>query len=197
MKNIHRVNREIKCRQLILIDETGKNLGVMNLEEALKISESRGYDLVEVAPSAVPPVCKMMDYGKYKYELRKREKRAKKAHKKIEVKEIRLRTTISSHDLATKLNRAREFLQEGNKVKFAVFFRGRENTIASKGEELLNKCVEYLKDISIIEKPINKEGYIMITVLAPKKVKTKGGKENAEVKNTQGSIQADKNNIQR
>ncbi|MFN7182015.1 MAG: translation initiation factor IF-3 [Planctomycetota bacterium] len=196
MKNFHRINRTIRSRQVLLIDETGKNLGIVSLEEALKISESRGYDLVEVAPSAVPPVCKVMDYGKYKYQLQKREKEAKKAHKKIELKELRLHISISNHDLETKVRRAREFLSDGNKVKFTVFFRGREVALASKGEELLNRCIEYLKDISIIEKPINKEGNIMMVVLAPQKKGVKGGKSHAEVKNSQSSLETDKNNSQ-
>lgn len=196
MANYHRINRQIRSPQIRLIDETGKNLGIVNIEEALKIAEARGYDLVEVSPSAIPPVCKIMDYGKYKYELQKREKQAKKAQKRIELKELRLRISISDHDLETKIRRAREFLEDGNKVKFNLMFRGREIELTEKGEGLLKRCIEYLKDISIIEKPINKDGRIMMVVLSPlpKKVTSKGGSGDAEVKNPQSGSKKSENN---
>ncbi len=192
--NLHRINRFIKSRQVRLIDEEGKNLGIVNIEEALKIAESRGYDLVEVSPSAVPPVCRMMDYGKYKYELQKKEKMAKKAQKKVELKELRLGIAISDHDLGTKIRRAKEFLQDGDKVKFTLMFKGREMGLIGRGEELLKRCIEYLKDISIIEKPVVREGRRMMVVLAPQKKLSKGGNVNAEVKNPQVGGKKDQNN---
>jgi translation initiation factor IF-3 len=192
LKNLHRINREIKSPQVRLIDETGTHLGIFDISEALTIAFNRGLDLVEVSPNANPPVCKIMDYSKYKYELQKKEQMAKKLHKKIEVKELRLHISISPHDLQTKIRRAREFLSDGNKVKFRVIFRGRENAFTNKGEELLNKCIEYLKDISIIEKPVTLERNVMEVVIVPNRM-GKGG-SGGEVKNPQGGSQASKNN---
>ncbi len=161
------MNEQIKARKIRVISKDGKQLGIMSPQEALKIAEESGLDLVTVAPQANPPVCRIMDYGKFKYEQNKKEKEAKKKQKTINVKEVKLRPNIEEHDFNTKLNNARKFLQKGDKVKVTIMFRGREITHPELGRELCDKLAEGVKDVSTIEKKPKVEGKNMIMVLGP------------------------------
>ncbi|WP_457641633.1 translation initiation factor IF-3 [Persephonella sp.] len=165
-----RVNEQIRVREVRLIDEKGQNLGIVPTEEALKLAEERGLDLVEVSPNAKPPVCKIMDYGKYKFEQKKKEKEAKKKQraKMQNVKEIKFRVKIEDHDYKTKVKHIREFIEDGDKVKVWIWFRGRENVHPEIGERLANRIIEDLSDIAKVEKPPKKEGRNMIFTLVPK-----------------------------
>ncbi|WP_231578010.1 translation initiation factor IF-3 [Thermorudis peleae] len=149
------------------MDENGTNLGVVRTNEALRIARERGLDLVEVQPNAVPPVCRIMDYGKYRYEESRREREARKRQKVIEVKEIRLRPRIDDHDLQTKLRQAQGFLADGAKVRFTVMFRGREIAHQELGEKLLQRVVEAMTGHAVIEQPPHLEGRNLILVVAP------------------------------
>lgn len=148
-----RVNRAIRARQVRVIDEDGKQLGIFTIQEALNIAEERDLDLVEVAPHATPPVCRLLDYGKYCYEQAKREREARKAQKTSMLKEIRLRPKTDDHDLETKARRAREFLLDGDKVKITVRFRGRERSHPELGQRILEQLIGLLKDVAEIEHP--------------------------------------------
>lgn len=150
-----------------LIDEDGQQVGIMSLQEALAISQARELDLVEVAPDATPPVCRIMDFGKYMYKLAKREKKARKAQR-AEVKEIRLGPKTGDHDVAFKIRDARRFLNGGCKVKVRVRFRGREITYPELGREMLNRIAQELKDISNIEQEPHMESDSLLMILSPK-----------------------------
>ncbi|WP_456465747.1 translation initiation factor IF-3 [Persephonella sp.] len=165
-----RVNRQIRAKEVRLIDENGQNLGILPVEEALRIAEDKNLDLVEVSPNANPPVCKIMDYGKYKFEQKKKEKEAKKKQKaKMQnVKEIKFRIKIEDHDYQTKVRHIREFIEEGDKVKVWIWFRGRENIHPELGEKLANRIIQDLSDIAKVEKPPKKEGRNMLFTLVPK-----------------------------
>ena len=152
-----------------LIDEQGTQLGVMPTAEALRIAREREIDLVEVAPNADPPVCRLMDYGKYLYERSKREREARKAQKQTEVKEIRLRPKTGEHDIAYKIRDARRFLKKGAKVKVRIRFRGREITHPEVAKELLDRIAEELSDVAVVEQPGRMEGRTMLMILAPNK----------------------------
>ena len=167
----YRVNRQIRAREVRLIDETGKQVGIVSLQEALKLAEEKGLDLVEIAPQAKPPVCKIMDYGKFKYELKKKEREARKKQREhqIEVKDIRMKVRIEEHDLRVKLKHMREFLEDGDKVRVRLRFRGRENIHPELGEKLFKRIVEELQDVSEVESGPKKEGPFMIFTLAPKR----------------------------
>lgn len=141
----------------------------MSLAEALRLAESRGTDLVEVAPQATPPVCRLLDYGKWRFEQSKREREARKHQKVIEVQEVRLRPKIDPHDVEYRLRQARKFLTEGKKVKLWVLFRGRELSHPELGLELLNRSVEALKDVATVEGSVVSEGRTMYVMLAPAK----------------------------
>ncbi len=154
-----------------VISPDGKQLGVMPTRDALNLARDAGYDLILVAPNANPPVCRMMDLGKYKYELKKKAKEAKKKQKVIEVKELRFRPKIEEHDYQVKLKHAREFLEDGDKVKVVMRFRGREMAFIDTGREVLNKLASDLADVAVIEKQPDLEGRQMIMVLAPKQHK--------------------------
>jgi len=169
----HKINFEIKSPQLRVIDEQGNMLGIMSRNEAMKLAEQRELDLVEIAPQANPPVCKIIDYGKFSYELAKKEKLQKKNQQQQQMKEIRFKWRTDTHDFNFKTRHAREFLLEGNKVKGSVMFRGREITHTDVGKELLEKFVEELKDIAKIDSPIKMEGKNMSVILAPDKQKKK------------------------
>lgn len=143
----------------------------MSAAEALKIAESRNLDLVKIAPMAKPPVCKIMDYGKFRFEKAKREKEAKKNQKTIEIKEIRLSLNIDTHDFETKINHARKFIASGNKVKVSIRFRGREMAHPELGQVIMKRCAEALVDCASIEKPAKLEGRQMLMFLAPKNTK--------------------------
>ncbi len=151
-----------------LIDVSGKQLGIMPTREALRISRDHQLDLVVVAPNAKPPVCRIMDYDKYKYEQSKREKEARKKQKVITVKEVRLRPNIEEHDLKVKMRNAMRFLTSGDKVKVTVRFRGRQITYTDAGRELLNEIAEGVKELGIVEKGARVEGRQMTMVLAPR-----------------------------
>ena len=151
-----------------MIDSDGSQLGVVPIRKALEIAEERKLDLVNVAPTAKPPVCKIMDYGKYKYELAKKEKEARKKQKVINVKEIRLTPNIEIHDLNVKAKRANEFLDSGDKVKVSVRFRGREMGHTEIGKVVLNDFANLTKDHGSIEKPAKLEGRNMVMFLTPK-----------------------------
>ena len=144
------INRQIKAREVQLIGENGEKLGIISFNEALEKAEEKKLDLVLVAPNSTPVVCKIMNYGKYKFEQAKKEKEAKKKQKALEVKEIRVTPNIEEHDFGFKSKNARKFLQEGNKVKITVRFRGREVNNSKAGEVVLNKFIENLEDISIV-----------------------------------------------
>jgi len=169
----YRVNHQIKAKECRLIDENGNQIGIVPLKEALRIAEEKGLDLVEIAPNANPPVCKIMDYGKFKYEMQKKEKEARKKQREhqIEVKDIRMNVRIDEHDLQVKLKHIREFLEEGDKVKVWIKFRGRENMHPELGDKLANRIIEELKDVAQVEVEPKKEGGFMLFVLAPKKKK--------------------------
>lgn len=163
-----RVNRKIRIPQVRLIDVDGAQVGVLATSEALAMAEQKGLDLVEVSPKARPPVCRIMDYGKYMYQLNKRAKEAKKRQHMTQIKEIKMRPKIEPHDYDFKLRHAREFLEGGDKVKCTVTFRGREMAHKELGIRLMNKVAEDLADMASVEVPISAEGRAMMMVLALK-----------------------------
>ncbi len=163
-----RVNERIRVPQIRLVDEDGKMVGITNTREALDIARQRGFDLVEVSPGASPPVCRIMDYGRYKYEQSKKAKRARKKQHVMHVKEIKMRPKIESHDYGFKMNHARRFLENNNKVKFSLIFRGREVTHPDIGLRILKRVAEELSEIATVEAGPKKEGMTMMMVLCPK-----------------------------
>jgi translation initiation factor IF-3 len=165
---LHRVNERIKSPELRVIAEDGRQLGVMTRGEALAMAREQNTDLVEVAPQADPPVCRLMDFGKFQYERAKRDREARKAQKEVEVKEIRLRPKTGEHDIAVVLRRARKFLQDGSKVKARVRFRGREITHPEVAEDLLRRVANDLQDVADVEKSPGMEGRSLLMILAPK-----------------------------
>ena len=163
------INRQIRAKEVQLIGDNGEKLGVVSLNEAIEKAEDKNLDLVLVAPNATPPVCKIMNYGKYKFEQAKKEKEAKKKQKVLETKELRVTPNIEEHDFGFKSKNARKFIEDGNKVKITVRFRGREVNNSKSGEVVLNKFIEELSDIATVEKPPRLEGRNMFTILAKKK----------------------------
>ena len=161
-----RVNERIRAREVRLIDEEGQMVGVMTSSQALAMARERGLDLVEVSPMAVPPVCKLMDYGRFKYEQSKKENEARKHQKVSELKEIRLSPRTDDHDLSVKARKIEEFLAEGDKVKVGVRFRGRELAHPELGRQLLEKIIAGLKSIAVIERPPLMEGKIMSMIVS-------------------------------
>ncbi|MCG0238470.1 MAG: translation initiation factor IF-3 [Firmicutes bacterium] len=151
-----------------MISETGEQIGILPLREALRIAADRGLDLVEVAPQARPPVCRLMDYGKYKYEQSKREREARKKQKVIDIKEIKMRPNIEDHDFEVRVRNAERFLRDGDKVKATIMFRGREIVHADLGKAVLDRLYERVKDLCVVERPAKVEGRNMIMILAPK-----------------------------
>jgi translation initiation factor IF-3 len=166
-KDERRINESITVPEVRLIDIDGGQLGVMKTSQAMSIAQDRNTDLVEVAPQANPPVCRLMDYGKFLYEAQKRERDARKSQTKVEVKEIRLRPKTGEHDIQYKLENARKFLKRGAKVKVRLRFRGREVTHPQVGRDLMERVAEELSDISIIEKRPAMEGMTMLMILGP------------------------------
>ncbi|MGB9976684.1 MULTISPECIES: translation initiation factor IF-3 [Thermovenabulum] len=162
------VNHEIKAKEVRVIDVDGKQLGIMPIKEALRLAQERQLDLVKVAANAKPPVCKIMDYGKYKYEMSKKEKEARKNQKVINIKEIRMSPSIETHDFMVRVKSALRFLEDGNKVKVTIKFRGREIAHSQIGEEVLKRFAESVKEKGEVEKPPTIEGRNMIMMLAPK-----------------------------
>lgn len=164
-----RINEEIRAAEVRLIDEDGSQIGVVSIAEALQFARTRETDLVEVAPNTTPPVCRLMDYGKFLYERSKREREARRSQKQTEVKEIRLRPKTGEHDIAYKIRDARRFLQKGAKVKVRIRFRGREITHPEVARELLDRISEDLSDVAVIEKSGEMEGRTMLMILTPSK----------------------------
>jgi translation initiation factor IF-3 len=152
-----------------LIDEDGEQVGIVPTDEARQLAADRGLDLVEVSPNARPPVCRLMDYGKYKYEAARKAREAKKKQHNVQVKELKLRPKIEEHDLEFKLRHARRFLEDGDKVKFTMRFRGREITHPELGERVLNEVRDLLADIASVEAGVSREGRSMTMVLAPRR----------------------------
>ena len=165
------INEEIRDRELRVIDADGEAIGIMSAAEALKIAEEKNLDLVKIAPQAKPPVCKIMDYGKYRFEQTKREKEARKNQRIIEIKEIRLSLNIDKHDFETKVNHAKRFLESGNKVKVSIRFRGREMAHPENGLVAMSNFSEACQEFSCVEKPAKLEGRSMMMFLAPKPTK--------------------------
>ena len=163
-----RINDEINAKEVKLIAENGEQLGVMSFDEAIKIAEEKELDLVEVAPGAEPVVCKIMNYGKYKYEQARKEKEAKKKQKVADVKEIRLSSTIDTHDFEFKAKNAKKFLEDGDKVKATIKFKGRELNNTSFGVNVLNKFAEALSEVGTVDKAPKLEGKSMILLINPK-----------------------------
>lgn len=163
------INEQIKDKEIRLIGENGEQLGVMSAKDALKMAREAELDLIKIAPTAKPPVCKIIDYGKYRYELARKEKEAKKKQKVTDIKEIRISPNIESNDLNTKVNAARKFLEKGDKVKVTLRFRGREMAHMANSKVILDVFAEKLADIAVLEKPAKLEGRTMQIVLAEKR----------------------------
>jgi translation initiation factor IF-3 len=163
------INEMIRAREVRVVDDEGGQLGILAIAEAMAVAEQRGLDLVEVAPEAQPPVCRIMDYGKYKYQQSKRAAEAKKKQVKVEIKEVKLRPKTEEHDFQFKAKNARRFLEEGNKVKVTIMFRGREVTHPEFGHRLIEKLVAELADVGQAESHPSMSGRFMTMVLAPKK----------------------------
>ena len=165
-----RVNDRIRAKEIRVIDDQGNQLGVMLPQQALDLARERGYDLVEVSPTAVPPVCRIMDYGQFLYERKKKEHSAKKKQKQFKVKEIKFRPKTDEHDYQFKLKNITRFLTEGDKVKATIIFRGRENFHQDIGFRILERLRKELLETGIIEVPPRKEGSLLHMIIAPKKV---------------------------
>lgn len=162
------INEEIRDPEVRLIDENGAQLGIVPIREAQALADERGLDLVKLAAGSVPPVCKLMDYGKYRFDMMKREKEQRKNQKVIEIKEVRLSATIDLHDMEVKAKAARKFFSEGNKVKVSIRFRGRQITHGDIGLDVMTQFYEMVQDVSSIERSAKQEGRNMFMVLAPK-----------------------------
>lgn len=163
------INEQIRDKEIRLIGENGQQLGVMSPREAMAMAEEAGLDLVKVAPTANPPVCKIVDYGKYKYEQLRKEKEAKKKQRIIEIKEIRLTPNIDTNDLNTKVNAARKFLSKGDKVKITMRFRGREMAHMNSSKHILDDFAQSLSDVATVEKEPKVEGRSMTMFLTEKR----------------------------
>jgi translation initiation factor IF-3 len=161
------INEAIRAKEVRLIGPDGEQIGIKSLREALAIAEEAGLDLVNVAPQAKPPVCRVMDYGKYRYEMQKKEKEARKNQKVVEVKEVRFSSKIEEHDYQTKLRNVIKFLKAQDKVKCSVRFRGREITHADIGQRVLERIAKECEDIAVVERKPKLEGRSMIMILAP------------------------------
>ncbi len=162
------INEEIRDREVRLISDTGEQLGIMSSRAAQAIADEKGLDLVKIAAGSTPPVCKIMDYGKYRYEQTKREKEQKKNQKIIEIKEVRLSATIDTHDMEVKAKACSKFLQDGNKVKVSIRFRGRQITHGDVGLDVMEAFYQLVNDDATIEKPAKQEGRNMFMILTPK-----------------------------
>ncbi len=162
-----RINQDIKAKEVRLINYNGENLGVVSLKEALHIAEDVGLDLIEISPQVNPPVCKVLDYGKYKYEQQKKKNEAKKNQKVVSIKELKLRPMIDTHDYEVKLKQAKKFLAQGDKVKFTMRFKGRELSANDMGKEVLNKLIEDLEGICKVDAAPKLEGKQMFMMVSP------------------------------
>ena len=168
-KRFIRTNDRIRAREIRVIDDEGKQIGILPPYEALKMAREKNLDLVEISPSAVPPVCRIMDYGKFLYQQEKKEREAKKHQKTITVKEVKFRINVDDHDYDTKKNHVLRFLDEGDKVKATIFFRGREMTRTGLGRQILERLIKDVEDKSIVEFRPRQEGNTLHAILAPKK----------------------------
>ncbi|ACU91071.1 translation initiation factor IF-3 [Desulfomicrobium sp. ZS1] len=166
-----RRNKQIRAKEIRVVGDDGNQLGIMTVPEALEQAEAKGLDLVEVAPNAKPPVCKIMDYGKYLYEEKKKSQEAKKRQTQIQVKEIKFRPHTDDHDLMTKIKHIRRFIEDGDRCKVTVFFRGREMAHKDRGQVILDRIVEMVSDVAKVEQTSRVEGRTMFLLLAglPKK----------------------------
>lgn len=162
-----RINREIKAKEVRLINYNGENAGVVSLAEALKIAQEVGLDLIEISPQVTPPVCKILDYGKYKYEMQKKKNEAKKNQKVVSVKELKLRPMIDTHDYEVKVKQAKKFLSQGDKVKFTMRYKGREMSANDLGKEILNKLLEDLDGLCKVDSAPKMEGKQMFMIVSP------------------------------
>ncbi|WP_417168791.1 translation initiation factor IF-3, partial [[Clostridium] scindens] len=158
------INGQIRDKEVRVIGEDGEQLGIMSSREAMKLAQEAELDLVKIAPKAQPPVCKIIDYGKYRYELARKEKEAKKKQKTVEVKEVRLSPNIETNDLNTKVNNAKKFISKGNKVKVTLRFRGREMAHMQQSKHILDDFAKLLEDVAVVEKPAKLEGRSMSMV---------------------------------
>ena len=163
------INEQIRDKEVRVISESGEQLGVMTSKEAMKLAEEAGVDLIKIAPTAKPPVCKIMDFGKYRYEQTRKEKEAKKKQRVIEIKEVRLSPNIDKNDLNTKVNRAGKFISKGDKVKVTLRFKGRELAHVNTSKAILDEFAELLSDVAVVDKPAKFEGRSMIMFLAEKR----------------------------
>jgi translation initiation factor IF-3 len=168
-KNELPINEEIRDKEVRLIDTDGTMLGIISSKEAQKLADSKNLDLVKIVGNAVPPVCKIMDYGKCKFELAKKDKEVKKNQKVVNIKEVRISAKIEEHDFDFKVKNALKFLQDGNKVKVSIRFKGREMHYTTSGEVVLGKFAQVVSDVSIVEKQPKLEGRSMAMILGPKK----------------------------
>lgn len=162
-----RINREIKSKEVRLINYNGENLGVVSITEALKIAQEVGLDLIEISPQVTPPVCKVLDYGKYKYEMQKKKNEAKKNQKVVNIKELKLRPMIDTHDYEVKVKQAKKFLEQGDKVKFTMRYKGREMSANDMGKEILNRLIEDLEGIGKVDSAPKLEGKQMFMIVSP------------------------------
>ena len=162
-----RVNRDVRAPKVRVITDKGDQLGVMSSREALEKAMEMGLDLVEIAPNADPPVCKIIDYGKLRYQQTKKEKESKKAQHQVKIKELKLKPNIDKHDLGIKINHARDFLEKGYKVRFTCMFRGREIVFADIGREIIQSVCTALEDVALVEAPPKLMGKNMSVTLAP------------------------------
>lgn len=162
-----RINEEIRVREVRLIDETGENRGIVSIQEALRIADDAGLDLIEISPQATPPVCKVLDFGKYKYEMQKRKAEAKKNQKIVETKELKLRPMIETHDYEVKVKQAKKFIAEGNKVKFTMRFKGRELSANDMGKNVLMRLLDDMESVAKLESEPKLEGKQMMMIIAP------------------------------
>lgn len=162
-----RINREIKSKEVRLINYDGENLGIVPITEALKIAQEVGLDLIEISPQVTPPVCKVLDYGKYKYEMQKKKNEAKKNQKVVNIKELKLRPMIDTHDYEVKVKQAKKFLEQGDKVKFTMRYKGREMSANDMGKEILNRLIEDLEGIGKVDSAPKLEGKQMFMIVSP------------------------------
>ena len=165
------INEQIRDKELRVIDSDGTQLGIMSLRQAMEIAEKKNLDLVKIAPQANPPVCKIIDYGKFRFEQAKREKEARRNQRVVEIKEVRLSLNIDTHDFETKKNHALRFISDGNKVKASIRFRGREMGHPELGLEIMRKFSDAMSEVAVVEKPAKLEGRNMLMFLAPKPTK--------------------------
>lgn len=163
------INEQIRDKEVRVIGEDGEQLGIMSAKDAMKLAREAELDLVKIAPTAKPPVCKIVDYGKYRYEQMRKENEAKKKQKTIDIKEVRFSPNIDTNDLNTKINQARKFLSKGDKVKVSIRFRGRELAHTEIGIDILNNFAAQLEDVAVVEKPAKVEGRSMVMFLAEKR----------------------------